>query len=47
VYYNLGDYSKALAYLERALDIKQRALPPNHPSIKSVKGSIEIVKKKL
>ncbi|CAF0784355.1 unnamed protein product [Adineta steineri] len=47
VYENMKDYSKALSYYERALDIKQRTLPPTHPSIKSVKESIEAVKKKL
>ncbi|CAF0938586.1 unnamed protein product [Adineta steineri] len=47
VYENMKDYSKALSYYERALDIKQRTLPPTHPSIKSMKESIEAVKKKL
>ncbi|CAF1549960.1 unnamed protein product [Adineta steineri] len=47
VYYNMKDYLKALSYYERALDIWQRALPPTHPHIKSVKESIDIVKKKL
>jgi len=46
VYDNMGEYSKALPYLERAFDIWQRSLPPNHPSIEDVKQSIEIVKKK-
>ncbi len=43
----MGDYRKALSYYERALDIWQRALPADHPNIKNVKKSIEIVKKKL
>ncbi len=43
----MGEYSKALSYFERALDIWQRSLPPNHPDLKDVKESIEIVKKKL
>ncbi|CAF1319648.1 unnamed protein product [Adineta steineri] len=47
VYYNMKEYSKAVSYYERALDIFQRVLPPTHPNIKSVKESIEIVKKKL
>ncbi len=47
VYHNIGEYSKALSYFERALSILQRSLPPNHPHLKSVKESIEIVKKKL
>jgi hypothetical protein len=46
VYDNMDEYSKALSYYERALDIFQASLPPNHPSIKTVKESIEIVKKK-
>jgi len=46
VYSNIGDYSKAHSYYERALDIWQRALPPNHPSIRDVKESIEILKRK-
>ncbi|CAF1479740.1 unnamed protein product [Adineta steineri] len=45
LYYNMKDYSKALLYLERALHIFQRAFPPTHPSIKTVRESIEVVKK--
>jgi Tetratricopeptide repeat len=47
VYDHMGEYSKALSYLERALDIWQRSLPPNHPNTKNVREDIEIVKKKL
>ncbi|CAF3662699.1 unnamed protein product [Adineta steineri] len=47
VYENMKDYSKALAYYERALNIWQRALSPTHPHLKTVKESIEIIKKKL
>jgi tetratricopeptide (TPR) repeat protein len=47
VFDSMGEYSKALSYFERALDILQRSQPPNHPNIKTVKKSIEIVKKKL
>ncbi|CAF1450977.1 unnamed protein product [Adineta steineri] len=47
VHENMKDYSKALSYLKRALNIFQQALPLTHPNIKSVKESIEIVKKKL
>ncbi|CAF1172561.1 unnamed protein product [Adineta steineri] len=53
-YYNTGfayqdmkGHSKALSHFERALDIWQRAFPPNHPNIKTVKRTIEIVRKKL
>ncbi|CAF4094341.1 unnamed protein product [Adineta steineri] len=45
--YNMKDYSKALSCFERALDILRSALPPSHPHIKSVKESIEIVKKTI
>ncbi len=41
-----GKYTQALSYYERALDIEERSLPPNHPRIKIVKQSIEIVKEK-
>ncbi|CAF0830815.1 unnamed protein product [Adineta steineri] len=47
MYYNMKNYSKALSYLERAVDIFQQELPPTHSDIKSVKNSIEIVKKIL
>jgi tetratricopeptide (TPR) repeat protein len=47
VYDNIGEYSKGLSYYERALDVLQCRVPPNHPHLKSVKKSIEIVKKKL
>ena len=43
----MGEYSKALSYFERALDIRQRSLPLNHPDLKDVKQWIEEVKKKL
>ncbi|CAF0903085.1 unnamed protein product [Adineta steineri] len=44
---NMKDYSKALSYFERALDIFQRVLPSTHSYIKSVKRSIESVKKEI
>jgi tetratricopeptide (TPR) repeat protein len=31
VYYNMGEYSKALSSYERSLEIRKIALPPNHP----------------
>jgi hypothetical protein len=42
----MGEYSKALSYLERALDILQRSLPASDPELKDIKECIEIVKKK-
>ncbi|CAF1189124.1 unnamed protein product [Adineta steineri] len=47
MYYNMKDYSEALSYYERAMDICQRTLSPTYPLIKSVKESIEVVKKIL
>jgi tetratricopeptide (TPR) repeat protein len=47
VYKSMGEYPKALSYYEKALEIQQKTLPANHLSIKSVKESIEVVKKKL
>ncbi len=47
VYGSMNDYRKALEYFERSLDTYKRSLPANHPHIKSVKQSIEIVKKKM
>ena len=32
---NQGEYSKALEYLDRALNIWQRSLPANHPSVRT------------
>jgi tetratricopeptide (TPR) repeat protein len=29
----MGEYSKALAYYEKALEIQQQSLPSNHPSL--------------
>ncbi len=48
VYYNMGDYSKALSYLERAGDIQQcLRLSPNHPDVQNVRRGIEIITKKF
>ncbi|CAF4565652.1 unnamed protein product [Rotaria sp. Silwood2] len=33
VYYWMGEYSKALLYYGRDLEISQKALPPNHPDL--------------
>ncbi|CAF4738376.1 unnamed protein product, partial [Rotaria sp. Silwood2] len=29
----MGDYSKALSFLEKGLDIRQRIQPSNHPNL--------------
>jgi tetratricopeptide (TPR) repeat protein len=31
--YNLGKYKEAITYYEKALEIQQQSLPPNHPSL--------------
>jgi len=33
VYYRTGEYSKALSFLEKTLEIQQKTLPPNHPDL--------------
>ena len=33
LYYNMGEYSKALSSYERSLEIYKKALPPNHPDL--------------
>ncbi|CAF4574444.1 unnamed protein product, partial [Rotaria magnacalcarata] len=42
----MGEYSKALSYLEKSLDICRKSLPATHPDIKSTMNSIAVVKKK-
>jgi tetratricopeptide (TPR) repeat protein len=46
VYKNMGEYSKALLYLERAFDCWQRSLPSSHPDLEMVKRSTEFAKQK-
>ncbi|CAF1409762.1 unnamed protein product [Adineta steineri] len=45
--YNMRDYSNAFSYYDHALRILKRTLPPTHPHIRSVQGSIDVVKTKL
>ncbi|CAF4312163.1 unnamed protein product, partial [Rotaria sordida] len=33
VYKKMGDYSKALEFYEKDLEITKKALPPNHPDL--------------
>ncbi|CAF4181824.1 unnamed protein product, partial [Rotaria sordida] len=33
IYDSMGDYSQALSYYEKSLDIKKKTLPPNHPDL--------------
>ncbi len=43
MYDNMGEYSNALSYLERALSIFQSSLAPDHLHIQSVRSGMEIV----
>ncbi|CAF4642102.1 unnamed protein product, partial [Rotaria magnacalcarata] len=42
----MGEYSKALSYLEKALAIYRNSLPPTHHYIKEVMNDIDSVKEK-
>ncbi|CAF4098004.1 unnamed protein product [Rotaria magnacalcarata] len=43
----MGEYSKALSYLEKALGIWRMSLPPTHPNIQTAMNSIAAVKENL
>jgi tetratricopeptide (TPR) repeat protein len=43
VYLNMGEYSKALSFYERSLEIKKIALPPNHPDLATSYNNIGLV----
>ena len=43
VYDNIGEYSKALSYYERSLEIRKVALPPNHPHLATSYNNIGMV----
>jgi tetratricopeptide (TPR) repeat protein len=38
-----GEYSKALSFYEKALEIRQKTLPPNHPDLASSYNNIGLV----
>ncbi|CAF1529833.1 unnamed protein product, partial [Rotaria magnacalcarata] len=42
----MGEYSKALPLLEKALGIWRMSLPPTHPNIQTAMDNIEEVKEK-
>ncbi|CAF4725299.1 unnamed protein product, partial [Rotaria socialis] len=42
----MGEYSKALPLLEKALGIFRKSLPSGHPNIKVVLNAIDRVKEK-
>jgi tetratricopeptide (TPR) repeat protein len=43
VYDNMGEYSKALSYYEKALEIRQKTLPSNHPAFLQSYNNIGLV----
>jgi tetratricopeptide (TPR) repeat protein len=43
VYSNLGEYPKALSFMERALAIRETALPANHPLLATSYSRIDLV----
>jgi tetratricopeptide (TPR) repeat protein len=43
VYDNMGDYSKALSYYQKDLEISEKALPPNHPDLGASYNNIGVV----
>jgi tetratricopeptide (TPR) repeat protein len=43
VYENMGEYSKALSYYEKAVEIRQKTLPANHPSLATSYNNIGVV----
>ena len=40
---NQGDNKKAIEYYEKALEIRQKTLPPNHPSLATSYNNIGLV----
>ena len=44
VYFNMGDYSKALTAEEQAVDIWQRSLPANHPYLENAQNNLQVLK---
>ena len=47
VYGSMGEYSKALSFMDRALKIRQYSLPPSHPDIQASLKWIDALKQKL
>ena len=44
---NMGEYSKALSYCQRASDIIQCSLSPNHPNFQKIKKNFEAIKNRF
>jgi tetratricopeptide (TPR) repeat protein len=43
VYKNISEYSKALLYHEKALEILQKTLPANHPNLAAFYKNIAVI----
>ena len=46
-YYYMGDFSHAAEYLEKALVICEKVLPPTHPDIASTRRSLASVRSRM
>ena len=47
VYRSQGDYTKALEYYEKSLEIRLAKLGADHPSTKKTQSNIETVKNEM
>ncbi len=47
LYEEMGGYSKARSFGERALEIGQQSLPSNHSHLQIYRDNLEDIKKKL
>jgi hypothetical protein len=47
VYSTTGEHSKALPFCQRAVGIRQKSSPANHPNLQWYKNNLDLVKKKL
>jgi len=43
----MGEYSKALSFYEKSFEIRQKTLPPNHPSLATSYNNIAVVFKNM
>jgi tetratricopeptide (TPR) repeat protein len=43
---NQGNYTEAITFYEKVLEIDQKTLPPNHPHLQILKEKIKVVKRK-
>ena len=43
IYQSTGEYSTALSYFKKTLEIQQQTLPPNHPDIAMTNNNIGMI----